>query len=393
MASPIHVPRARAMSTGVGGGPQGIYETFLITSAVLGIPQPFAMPPPPCELDAGAAAAAADAALEPALQADPSGDGVARAAVTREALLRQLASFGIAEAPLSQLMATGRAAGAASSALAQHARVLKGMAPAQRASHMPRSLLNCALERSKASSILDADRNVYFWLSAEQPRKQKEFLLAARHRAFKATSNFLVSLDELNTGKDCPALVGKIRGNAAKTQYVVYDTDGGADDADDGARTGVSAAATAGASGGADERTELAVVAYQPGSGGPRKMLAILPKTDADGRPLRTYRPRVPEESMFEHWKQDPAQFLTLETKEPTWNEALRSYQLNFRGRVTCQSVKNFQLVEVSQPGRVVLQVGKRGDDDFVCDYQAPLNAFLALSIALTAFDGGVVRD
>ena len=41
------------------------------------------------------------------------------------------------------------------------------------------------------------------------------------------------------------------------------------------------------------------------------------------------------------------------------WNDRLGAYCLNFNGRVTCASVKNFQLVAETDMDRVVLQFGK----------------------------------
>lgn len=49
-----------------------------------------------------------------------------------------------------------------------------------------------------------------------------------------------------------------------------------------------------------------------------------------------------------------------LRNKPPKWNEQLGAYCLNFGGRVTAASVKNFQLMEEGDPSeRVVLQYGK----------------------------------
>ena len=48
-----------------------------------------------------------------------------------------------------------------------------------------------------------------------------------------------------------------------------------------------------------------------------------------------------------------------LVNSPPRWNERLNAYCLNFNGRVTCASVKNFQLVSENDLDRVVLQFGK----------------------------------
>lgn len=53
-----------------------------------------------------------------------------------------------------------------------------------------------------------------------------------------------------------------------------------------------------------------------------------------------------------------------LRNKPPRWNEQLGAYCLNFSGRVTAASVKNFQLVEEGDASeRVVLQYGKVRDE------------------------------
>lgn len=84
-----------------------------------------------------------------------------------------------------------------------------------------------------------------------------------------------------------------------------------------------------------------------------------------------------------------------LRNKAPRWHEHLQCWCLNFHGRVTVASVKNFQLVAIadqSQPGgkgneeTVLLQFGKVGDDAFTMDYRQPLSAFQAFAICLTSF-------
>ena len=50
---------------------------------------------------------------------------------------------------------------------------------------------------------------------------------------------------------------------------------------------------------------------------------------------------------------------VVMRNKPPKWNEQLSAYCLNFRGRVTHASVKNFQLVSDADPEAVLLQFGK----------------------------------
>ncbi|KAF0934891.1 hypothetical protein E2562_028889 [Oryza meyeriana var. granulata] len=69
---------------------------------------------------------------------------------------------------------------------------------------------------------------------------------------------------------------------------------------------------------------------------------------------------------------------LVLKNKAPRWHEQLQCWCLNFRGRVTVASVKNFQLVASVDPSlgipaaeqeKVILQFGKIGKDIFTMDY------------------------
>lgn len=95
---------------------------------------------------------------------------------------------------------------------------------------------------------------------------------------------------------------------------------------------------------------------------------------------------------------------LVLRNKAPRWHEQLQCWCLNFRGRVTIASVKNFQLIAApsqpppagaptpSQPtppdqDKIILQFGKVAKDMFTMDYRYPLSAFQAFAICLSSFD------
>ncbi|KAK8691996.1 hypothetical protein V6N13_075481 [Hibiscus sabdariffa] len=86
---------------------------------------------------------------------------------------------------------------------------------------------------------------------------------------------------------------------------------------------------------------------------------------------------------------------LVLKNKAPRWHEQLQCWCLNFKGRVTVASVKNFQLVaavdpsenvSVAEQDKVILQFGKIGKDIFTMDYRYPLSAFQAFAICLSSF-------
>lgn len=66
-----------------------------------------------------------------------------------------------------------------------------------------------------------------------------------------------------------------------------------------------------------------------------------------------------------------------------------RRYSLNFYGRATVASVKNFQLVPgcgENSTERVCYQLGKVGQDSFNLDFAAPFTPFTALGLALSQF-------
>lgn len=60
---------------------------------------------------------------------------------------------------------------------------------------------------------------------------------------------------------------------------------------------------------------------------------------------------------------------------------------LNFGGRVTQASVKNFQLVSAEDQETVLLQFGRCGKDMFTMDFAWPLCALQAFAVCLSSFD------
>lgn len=76
-------------------------------------------------------------------------------------------------------------------------------------------------------------------------------------------------------------------------------------------------------------------------------------------------------------------------TSRPTLTET-QSYVLNFNGRVTLASVKNFQIVHDNDLDYILLQFGRIPEDSFTLDFQYPMSAITAFGIALTSFDAKV---
>jgi Tub family len=76
-----------------------------------------------------------------------------------------------------------------------------------------------------------------------------------------------------------------------------------------------------------------------------------------------------------------------LTNKQPKWNDQVGAYVLNFNGRVTMASVKNFQLATTEDEDTVVLQFGRIDKEKFTMDIQWPLSPLQAFAITLSSFD------
>lgn len=132
----------------------------------------------------------------------------------------------------------------------------------------------------------------------------------------------------------------------------------------------------------------------------PRKMVVVVPEIDqsgvphaqqtqvnrGDGRASASGGGKGAESVLADRLRRDQLEGLVeLRNKDPELRDG--NYHLNFHGRVTCASVKNFQLVRADDPEHVIMQFGKVGDDRFHLDYRAPLTALQAFAIILSQFN------
>eukprot|EP01004_Peranema_trichophorum_P003834 NODE_2799_length_1491_cov_39.614035_g2419_i0.p1 GENE.NODE_2799_length_1491_cov_39.614035_g2419_i0~~NODE_2799_length_1491_cov_39.614035_g2419_i0.p1 ORF type:complete len:390 (+),score=75.62 NODE_2799_length_1491_cov_39.614035_g2419_i0:125-1294(+) len=202
------------------------------------------------------------------------------------------------------------------------------------------------------------------------------FLLTSVKRKKNKTSNYLISLDKEDLNRDSGHFYGKLRSNFVGTEFTVFDK--GEKPGKDGAVLGVAS------------RQECAGIVYERnllGTKGPRKMLVLVPSFDETGR-RSVWKPEKEEDGLIANFKNgNMSNMMTLKNKEPHWNEQLRAYVLNFGGRVTMASVKNFQLVDQENPNRVLVQFGKVEENKFSLDFQYPISGLQAFGIALSAFD------
>ncbi len=90
---------------------------------------------------------------------------------------------------------------------------------------------------------------------------------------------------------------------------------------------------------------------------------------------------------IWEAFKDKSRNILLLQNKDPLWNEESRSYVLNFNGRVTRPSVKNFQLISRHDPDFVLIQFGRTGANTFSLDFRQPASIELSFAIALSSID------
>ncbi|KAK9872111.1 hypothetical protein WA026_016155 [Henosepilachna vigintioctopunctata] len=234
-------------------------------------------------------------------------------------------------------------------------------------------LYKCRITRDRKGM----DRGLYptYFLHLEKDYGKKIFLLAARKRKKSATSNYLISTDPTDLSRNAESFVGKLRSNLLGTQFTIFDS--GVSPRKTNLKEGV-------------HRQELAAVIYDTnvlGFKGPRKMTVIIPGMTLDQERVNIY-PQDESEGLIESWKaKNMDNLIELHNKTPVWNDDTQSYVLNFLGRVTQASVKNFQIVHDSDAEYVVMQFGRVAEDVFTMDFRYPLCALQAFGIALSSFD------
>ncbi|XP_053121736.1 tubby protein-like isoform X4 [Hemicordylus capensis] len=204
------------------------------------------------------------------------------------------------------------------------------------------------------------------------------FLMSGRKRKKSKTSNYLISLDPVDLSRDGDGFMGKVRSNVLGTKFTVFDK-------------GINPEKKPFVPETAKLRQELVAICYETnvlGFKGPRKMTVIIPGMNADNERI-CIRPKNEHETLLTRYQNQNLQnLIILQNKMPAWNEESQSYVLNFHGRVTQASVKNFQIISEEDPEYIVLQFGRVAPDVFTMDYRFPLCALQAFAICLSSFDG-----
>ncbi|KAM7488210.1 hypothetical protein LguiB_025694 [Lonicera macranthoides] len=280
------------------------------------------------------------------------------------------------------------------------------------------SLLRCFIKRNRSMQTYHLYLNLTQALADDG-----KFLLAARKCRRTTCTDYIISLNADDMSKGSSTYIGKLRSNFLGTKFVIYDglpPHAGAKISKSrstrlvGSKQ-VSPRVPAGSYPVAHISYELNVL----GSRGPRRMQCIMDAIPSSAvepggvAPTQTeFHPgnydSFPSLPFFRSKSSRIEKFLSnslpsgqrdgplvLKNKSPRWHEQLQCWCLNFHGRVTVASVKNFQLVASpasGQPARpehekVLLQFGKVGKDVFTMDYRYPISVFQAFAICLSSFD------
>ncbi|KAI4348083.1 hypothetical protein L6164_008844 [Bauhinia variegata] len=304
--------------------------------------------------------------------------------------------------------------------------------------------IQCFIKRDKSKLTY----RLFLCLSPALLVENGKFLLSAKRTRRTTCTEYIISMDADNISRSSNTYIGKLRSNFLGTKFIIYDTQPPYNNAQLPPRgrsrrfysKKVSPKVPSGSYNIAQVTYELNVL----GTRGPRRMHCtmysipasclepgglvpgqpeLLPRALEDSFRSISFSKSIDNSTEFsssrfsdifgpdnedEEGKERP---LVLKNKAPRWHEQLQCWCLNFRGRVTVASVKNFQLITAtpaaagaptpSQPtqasssssssssdhDKIILQFGKVGKDMFTMDYRYPLSAFQAFAICLTSFD------
>ncbi|ONK63421.1 uncharacterized protein A4U43_C07F14980 [Asparagus officinalis] len=275
--------------------------------------------------------------------------------------------------------------------------------------------LQCFIKRNRTNQTY----HLYLGLTQALTDNGK-FLLAARKCRRTTCTDYLISLNADDMSKGSGTYIGKLRSNFLGTKFTVYD----AQPPHTGAMFTKSRSTRLVSSKQVSPRApagnyQVAHISYELnvlGARGPRRMQCVMDSIPASAIEPGGTAPTQAEflinsldsfssmpffrskssrmESMSGALAGHKEEKLVLKNKAPRWHEQLQCWCLNFRGRVTVASVKNFQLVASEENGttgqehdKVILQFGKVGKDLFTMDFCYPISAFQAFAICLSSFD------
>ncbi|KAL8171981.1 hypothetical protein V2J09_023785 [Rumex salicifolius] len=271
--------------------------------------------------------------------------------------------------------------------------------------------IQCFIRRERSSSSY----LLYLGLSPALSGEDSKLLMAAKKIRRPTCLDFVISLAKDNFSRGSSNYVGKLRSNFLGTKFTVFESQQPLDlSTKSTKRTPKRNHCKQVSSTLFGKNNPVATVSYELNvlrTRGPRRMhctmnsipitsiseggTAPTPKTFTRKEEISVSvkSPAHALESVNGGMSKEP---LMLKNKAPRWHEQLQCWCLNFKGRVTVASVKNFQLVaavdgahnvSVVEQEKVILQFGKIGKDIFTMDYLYPLSAFQAFAVCLSSFD------
>jgi len=327
--------------------------------------------------------------------------------------------------------------------------------------------IQCFIKRDKSTQVY----SLYLSFSSAVPAEDGKFLLSAKRNCRPTYTEYTISINsgDISRSTSNNTYIGKLRSNFLGTKFVIYDTQppyNATSPTVAGKTNQRFYSKKGGSTKGSCSRYSIGQVSYELnvlGTRGPRRMNCVMHSIPAScleaGGSVPCQPDSIVAHSVGEMFSSIPlsksstmdhsmhfssSRFsdaitadaivsggqalsnaddeestdtpLVLRNKAPRWHEQLQCWCLNFRGRVTVASVKNFQLVAavMTQPAvgaptpsqaaplplpapapgpplpdqeKVLLQFGKVGKDIFTMDYCYPLSAFQAFAICLSSFD------
>lgn len=253
-------------------------------------------------------------------------------------------------------------------------------------------VVQCNIQRLKKSKQQQSTvYNVYLqYQGKEESKCQKQQLIMTSRKFNKkgAASYYFISMTNNCDEKDKQNfmesysdnhLLGKLKSNFVGTEFLIYDSGCSPKDI-------VPIPPACFETKNSSLRKELGVILYAKnilGSRGPRKMQVCLPKvidknlqddqiqhhdmvygsSNKMGM-LETFKEQLDQHSNLSHKstsKRNSYHLYSLGNKSPRWSDQVGAYVLNFNGRVTKASVKNFQLVHTEQCSSINEKSSKRG--------------------------------
>lgn len=247
-------------------------------------------------------------------------------------------------------------------------------------------ILQCRVQRKGETYFLNLDMPSLGSADDVKSKSQvlvNDFLLASKKRKHKEPPTYIFCMDRRDISRHSESYVGKLKSDIRGLTYHIFDK---------GERPSGSTFDPAGDS----VRCELGIMEYKSnvlGTRSPRKLKMYLPPITSDGK-VTIHRPKsTSSDAGIRGSGNNQKPPFKLMNKKPVWNEKTQSYQLNYYGRASVASVKNFQLVHPETPEQVFLQLGKISNNTFILDFQYPFSPLLAFATAIGSFSSKRMSD